>query len=144
MKKNINSAIAHAMCILKITAHARTTANRKFGSLSHVLKQVKKDSLWNAGVREAFAAVGIPDACIITPALLLNVADELCLVNEETGKKQLGVWGQTCMKDDNGMPVLDEHGKKTMRPQFRVIRAWSPNLVLKVLAQSAAFKQQNQ
>lgn len=60
---------------------------------------------------------------MITPALLLNVADELCLVNEETGKKQLGVWGQTCMKDDNGMPVLDEHGKKTIRPQFRVIRA---------------------
>jgi hypothetical protein len=48
------------------------------------------------------------------------------------------------MKDDNGMPVLDEHGKKIMRPQFRVIRAWSPNLVLKVLVQSAAFKQQEQ
>jgi hypothetical protein len=94
MKKNINSAIAHAMYILKITAHVRTAANRKYGSLSHVLKQVKTDSLWNAGFREAFAAVGIPDAHMITPALLLNIADELCLVNEETGKKQLGVWGK--------------------------------------------------
>jgi hypothetical protein len=72
------------------------------------------------------------------------VVDELCLVNKKTGKKQLSVWGQISVKDENGISVLDEHGKNIMRPKFRVIRAWTPNLVLKVLAQIAAFKQQEQ
>lgn len=133
----IRFAIETAKDVMKKTTISRSDANHIYTSLSHVLKEIKSDRLWNAGFNAAFDAVGIRRD-LLTPALFRNIAGESFTVNK--AKVQLGLWGYTCLKDADGNPVL-KNGEKVMTPVFRVVHSWTPNLVLKILAQSAAFKQ---
>ena len=127
--------------VMKGTAKARASANKEYASLSNVLKQIKEKKMWSAGFGEAFAGVGITDAKDLTPALFRSLAPEVC-AKDKKGKKQLAIWGMAVVKDADGMPALDAEGAIVYTPVQRIVKAWTPNKVLQILAQSAAFRAQ--
>ena len=125
--------------VMKSTSKARAAANKEYASLSNVLKQIKAKTLWGKGFAEAFAAVGITDKDALTPAMFRELAPEVC-AKDRKGKKQLAVWGMTALKDSEGEIVCDEEDNPILVPVQRIVKAWTPNKVLQILAQSAAFR----
>lgn len=137
------NVIKNSKYILKCTSRARSSANRHYSSLSNVLKQIKKDPLWNAGFSDAFAVMGIKEPMTLTPALLRTLAPEMFKADKD-GKLMLALWGMSTQKDDDGNPTFDEKDKVIKIPVQRIVKAWTPNKVLQLLAQSAAFRAQSQ
>lgn len=128
--------------ILKCTSRVRSSANKHYTSLSHVLKQIKTESLWNAGFSKAFAVMGVTSPMDLTPALFRDLAPEMFKADKD-GKLMLALWGMSTQKDDDGNPTFDEKGKVIKIPVQRIVKAWTPNKVLQLLAQSAVFRAQN-
>lgn len=138
----INSVVMKSKNALKYTAKARAAANKHYNSLSHVLKDIKTKSLWNAGFAETFAVYDIMNPHVLTPELLLNLAAPEMFKADKRGKLKLALWGMSAQKDANGNPALDEKGKVIKVPVPRIVKVWTPNKVLLLLAQSAAFRNQ--
>ena len=137
------NVINDSKLILKCTSRARSSANKHYASLSHVLKQIKAASLWNAGFSEAFTVLGVKEPMTLTPALLRTLAPEMFKADKD-GKLMLALWGMSTQKDNNGNTTFDEKGKIIKIPVQRIVKAWTPNKVLQLLAQSAAFRAQSQ
>ena len=74
----------------------------------------------------------------LTLAFLRTLAPEMFKADK------LALWGMSTQKDDDGNPVLDEKGKVIKVPVQRIVKAWTPNKVLQLFAQSAAFRAQSQ
>lgn len=141
--KNIFSVIESANKVMNSTKSARTAGNAEYTSLSHVLKSIKQKALWNAGFGEAFEQVGIWNSADLTPATVTSMVAEECkavvkIKGEE--KQMLGIWVAAKVRDkETGEYVINEDGSIKTEPKFRVVKAWTPNKVLTILAQSVAF-----
>lgn len=143
MNNTMNDAIEMAKEIVKVSNKTKKAGNMQFSSLSHVLKHVKSEEFWNAGFGKAFAAVSVTDPSQLTPAWFLNNLSAKCK-KERKGKMMLCVWGLKTRKDEDGVPILDRTGNPIKDPVPRIVSSWSPNTILKLLAQSQAFRAQEQ
>lgn len=86
--------------------------------------------------------MGVTSPMDLTPALFRDLAPEMFKADKD-GKLMLALWGMSTQKDDDGNPTFDEKGKVIKIPVQRIVKAWTPNKVLQLLAQSAVFRAQN-
>ena len=114
---------------------------KQFTSLSHVLKHIKSKGLWDACFADVFATIGVTNPIILTPAWFLNNLSQKCIV-EKNGKPQLCIWGMKTLKDEQGNPILNRNGTPVKEPVARVVSTWTPNTVIKLIAQSRAFNEE--
>jgi len=138
MTNNVFFAIESGKNVMKATSKVRSHANKEFYSLSAVIKQIRTKTMWEAGYKEAFAAIGINSASDLTPVMLKKAAPEL-VGKTQKGESFIGIWGLTAQKDEKGNTIMDENGNTIMAPILRRVSSWSPNKLLQILAQSQAF-----
>lgn len=125
--------IESANVVLKSVGTEVRGANREYTSISRVLKDMQRKDLLKAGYGKAFEAVGM-EGGNITPKEFREALPAELVGTDKKGKEYIGLWGWKTIEKD-------AQGKVTKREAvLRKLTSWTPNKVLKVLAQAQELK----
>lgn len=114
-------------------------ANKEYTSLSQVLKDITRKSIWNAGYKEAFALIHV-SLETLTPAKFRSALNDNMLYTNKTGKTAIGMWGTKVVKNKDGELVKNEDGTPKKEAVLRPVASWTPTKIWTVLAQSLQFE----
>lgn len=103
-------------------------------SLSTALKVLKSEKYWTPSVAKAFADVGIISPEELTPARFVKLMTKNCIIDKNTGKKVVGIWGERYIKDYDGFKKLYSDGTFRKEKVLRRVNVWTMKKLLQALA----------
>ena len=103
-------------------------------SLSAALKILKSEKYWTPSVAKAFADVGIMSPKELTPARFVALMTKNSIIDKNTGKKVVGIWGERYIKDYDGFKKLYSDGTFKKEKVLRRANVWTMKKLLQALA----------
>lgn len=133
---------------MKSVANNLRNGNKMYASLSQVLKDIQRSALMRVGYKAVFEGLGLPSDGNFSPQQfrIACVDEQYKVVSVGKGKekheeKRIGIWGWKQSEDVEGNKLFEADGTTPkMEPVLRVVTAWTPNKLFKVLAQANALK----